>query len=166
MATGHQVLRAIPAGEGVLYWQLERALHLVLDSGQVSWVSPFSPWTRPCNQSALRFVLWRAGPSWNFPTGHTHYKNIRFLQRCTSPMELNRPQNVVRKHLDVGPTRNLITPGHRLFLQGCTQPWPKVKAPVLEAQPPWLVKGTHKRITLWLFSEWGRGTGHKACGRA
>ena len=59
------------------------------------------------------------------------------------------------------PARNLITEGHLPFLQGYTESQTKAKAlPVLEAQPPWLVKETHKLSTLPRCSEGGsQGTG-------
>lgn len=72
------LLRAIQAGEGVFSQQLKEVLHLALDSVHVSWVSPFSPWTRPCNQSALRLMLWKAGPSWNSLTRHTTRRILIF----------------------------------------------------------------------------------------
>lgn len=78
-----------------------------------------------------------------------HYKkNTHLLQRCDSPVELNRPQTTccVRKYLDVGPKKESY---HRrapsLFGQRAL---PKVEAPVLEIQAPWPVKETHKLIIL------------------
>lgn len=53
-----------------------------------------------------------------------HYtENTHLLQRCDSPMELNSPQTCrVRKYLDVGPKKESY---HLLFLQECTEPWPR-----------------------------------------
>lgn len=57
--------------------------------------------------------------------------------------------------------RDLITEGHFLFLQGYTESQTKVKAlPVLEDQPPRLVKETCKLSTPPGCSEGGsQGTG-------
>lgn len=160
------LLRAIQAGEGVFCQQLKKVLHLALDSVHVSWVSPFSPSTRPYN--LLSDLCSDALKSWTKLklSYRAHYtENTHLLQRCDSPMELNSPQTCrVRKYLDVGPKKesyHLRTPS--LFTR-MYRALAKVKAPVLEIQPPWLVKETHKLIVLTpLWGSQGISTSEARC---